>query len=138
MPIENKPQDKTMVHFVWSFKCKINPIGEMIKHKEKLCVHVVKKVKGIYYWNDYAPVVQDTTTRLMSIHHKINKWKCRHLDYVLAFSQERPNTDVCLRILAGFHAENENVDDVSDQYCLKLLKICYGTKDAASNWFAVL
>ena len=27
---------------------------------------------------------------------------------------------------------------MSDQHCLKLLKNCYGTKDAAANWFNVL
>ena len=43
-----------------------------------------------------------------------------------------------LRIPAGFHIENENDDNILDEYCLKLLKNCYSTKDAAANWFAVL
>ena len=46
--------------------------------------------------------------------------------------------NVHLIITADFHAEKEDGDDTSDQCCPKFLKNCYGTKDAAANWFAVL
>ena len=110
----------------------------MIKHKARLYIHGRKQIKRIDFWNTYAPVVQATTTRLMLILHQVNNWKCRHLDYVLAFTQAPTDTDVFLRIPAGFHVENEDGVDITDSYCLKLLKNCYGTKDAAANWFAVL
>ena len=45
---------------------------------------------------------------------------------------------VYLRIPTGYHIENQDGEDISDQYSLKLLKNCYGTKDAAANWFSVL
>ena len=120
MPIENKPKDKTVISFVWSFKHKRDPMGELIKHKVIICVHGGKQVKCIDHWNTYAPIVNATTTRLILILYQINKWKCRHLDYILFSCRER------------------NGYDVSDQCYLKLLKNYYGTKDAAANWFAVL
>ena len=48
MPIENEPKENTMIPFAWSFKRKRNPIGELIKHKARLCVHGGKQVKSIY------------------------------------------------------------------------------------------
>ena len=60
------------------------------------------------------------------------------MDYVLAFTQAPTDTDVFLKVPAGFHVDNDEGEDISDQYCLKLLKNCYGSKDAAANWFTVL
>ena len=60
------------------------------------------------------------------------------MDYVLAFTQAPTDTDVYLKIPTGFHVQNQDGEDISDQYCLKSLKNCYGTKDAAANSFSVL
>ena len=57
---------------------------------------------------------------------------------MLAFTQAPTDTDVHLRIPTGFHVQDNNGNDVSNECCLKLLKNCYGTKDAAANWFSVL
>ena len=86
MLLNKKPAHKSLIPFVWSFKRKRNPIGELIKHKARLCVHGGKQIKGVDYWNTYAPVVQQITTRIMLVLHQVNGWQCRHLDYVLAFT----------------------------------------------------
>ena len=39
VPLNKKPSHKSLIPFVWSFKYKRNPIGELIKHKARLCVH---------------------------------------------------------------------------------------------------
>ena len=113
-------------------------MGELIKHKARLCMHREKQVRGVNFLNTYAPVVQSTTRRLMLILHQVNNWKYRHLDYILAFTQALTDTDIYLRILAGFCVQDKNSNDISHQFCLKLLKNCYGTKDTAANWFTVL
>ena len=43
-----------------------------------------------------------------------------------------------LKVPARFHVDNDEGEDISDQYCFKLLNNCYGSKDAAANWFTVL
>ena len=86
IPISKKPDHKSLIPFVWSFKRKRNPMGELIKHKARLCVYGGKQVQGIDFWNTYAPVIQSTTVRIMLILHQINGWQCRHLDYILAFT----------------------------------------------------
>ena len=113
---------------MWSLKRKRNPIEELIRYKSRLCTHGEKQVRSVDFWNTYALVVQSTTTRLMLILHQVNNWKCYHLDYVLAFTQAPTDTDVYLRIPAGFHVEDKDSDNISDQFCLKLLKNYYGPK----------
>ena len=32
-------KDAKLIRLIWSFKCKRNPLGQLIKHKARLCVH---------------------------------------------------------------------------------------------------
>ena len=47
MLLQDKPQHKTLIPFVWSLKRKRNPMGELIKLKARLCVHGGKQIQGI-------------------------------------------------------------------------------------------
>ena len=138
IPIDSKSKEKSLIPFIWLLKRKRNPMGDLIKYKARLCIHSGRQVKGVNYWNTCAPVAQSTTTRIMLILYQMNGWHCRHLDYVLAFTQVPTDTDLYLKILTGFHIEDKENNDISDEYCLKLLKNCYSTKDATANWFNVL
>ena len=69
MLLNKKPAHKSLIPFVWSFKRKRNPIGELIKHKAHLCVDGGKQIKGMDYWNTYAPVAQQITTRIVLVLH---------------------------------------------------------------------
>ena len=60
-------------------------------------------------------------------------WKCRHLDYVLAFTQAPTDTDVRLKTPTSFHVEDSDGNDVSDEFYVKLLKNCYGSSDTAAH-----
>ncbi len=51
------PNDAKLIRLIWSFKRKHNPLGELLKHKARLCVHGGMQRKGIDYWHTYAPVV---------------------------------------------------------------------------------
>ena len=47
MPIGSKPKEKSLIPFMWSFKRKRNPMGNLIKHETRLCMHGGRQVKGI-------------------------------------------------------------------------------------------
>ena len=49
------PNDTKLIRLIWSFKRKHNPLGELLKHKARLCVHGGMQRKGIDYWHTYAP-----------------------------------------------------------------------------------
>ena len=49
LPLKDKPANKSLISFVWSFKCKRNPLRELIKHKARLYINGAKQIKGIDY-----------------------------------------------------------------------------------------
>ena len=134
VPKTEVPKDARLIRLIWSFKRKRNPLGELLKHKARLCVHGGMQRKGIDYWHTYAPVVNWSTVRMVLILTQLAGWCSRQIDYVLAFSQAPIDTDVYCYLPAGFHIKGGNESD----FVLKLEKNLYGTKQAAANWYEML
>ena len=63
----------------------------------------------------------------------MNGWQYCHLDYILAFTQASTDTNTFLKAPTGYHIQSKDREDISDQFCLKLLKNYYGARDAAAN-----
>ena len=135
IPIEDKPKDRKLIKFIWSFKRKRSLIGVLIKHKARLCVHGGMQEKGVDYFNTFAPVVNWNTVRFLLTLSIQNGWCARHVDYVLAFSQASCDTDIYLSLPSGFHVKDGNQDK---GYCIKLKKNLYGACQASANWFVML
>ena len=62
-------------------------------------------------------------------------WESKQIDYNIAISQSRIDSDVYLHLPAGFHVDGE---DQNETYFLKLKKILFGICQEASNWFDML
>ena len=105
---KNIPAKAKLIRLIWSFKRKRNPLGELLKHKARLCVLLLTELAG---------------------------WHSRQIDYVLAFSQTPIDTTVYCHLPAGFHVEN---GDRNEEYVIVLEKNLYGTKQATANWFEML
>ena len=128
------PKDAKLIRLIWSFKRKRNPLGQLIKHKARLCVHGGMQRKGIDYWHTYAPVVNWSTVKMVLLLTTLAGWHSRQIDYVLAFSQAPIDADVYCHLPAGFHIKDGN----DDEYVIQLVKNLYGTKQAAANWFEMM
>ena len=61
MPLAKKPTEKSLMPFAWTFKRKINPMGDLIKHEARSCAHNRRKIKGADYLSTCVPVAQSTT-----------------------------------------------------------------------------
>ena len=127
---KNIPPDAKLICLIWSFKRKRNPLGVLLKHKARLCVHGGMQTKGVDYWHMYAPVVNWSIVRLVLLLTELAGWHSRQIDYVLAFSQAPIDTTVYCHLPAGFHIENGDKDE---DYVIVLEKNLYGTKQAAAN-----
>ena len=57
------PTSVHIIRLIWSFKIKINPFGELIKHKAHVFVHGGM----IDCHNTFAPVVNWSTVRLINM-----------------------------------------------------------------------
>ena len=128
------PKEAKLIRLIWSFKRKRNPLGQLIKHKVRLCVHGGMQRKGIDYWHTYAPVVNWSTVKMVLLLTTLAGWDSRQIDYVLAFLQAPIDADVFCHLPAGFHIKDGN----DDEYVIQLVKNLYGTKQAAANWFEMM
>ena len=72
LPKSLLPTSAHIIQLIWSFKRKINPFEEIIKHKARLCVHGGTHQEEIYFNNTFAPVVNWSTFRLMNMMAKMD------------------------------------------------------------------
>jgi Reverse transcriptase (RNA-dependent DNA polymerase) len=92
-------------------------------------VHGGKQIKGLEYWETYAPVASWPSIRLIMYIAVLHKWPTMQLDFVLAFPQAPAETDIFIQIPQGFSLQGGNTD-----HCLKLINNLYGQKQAGRVW----
>ena len=74
LPKSSLPTSAHIIQLIRSFKRKINPFGELIKHKARLCVYGGIQIEKIYFHNKFAPVVNWYTVRLIIMMAEIDGW----------------------------------------------------------------
>ena len=60
---------------------------EVYKHKARLNIDSSQQVKGVNFWQTFAPVATWGTIRLILIMAVMGKWQTRQIDYVLGYTQ---------------------------------------------------
>jgi len=127
------PSTALIAPAVWSMKRKrrINT-REIYKWKARLAYDGSKQTKDVNYWATYSPVVQWPAVRFLLTHALINKWHFKQINYVLAYTQAGPETNLYMKIPKGFEVEG---NDPSDEYVLRIKKNYYGQKQAGRVWY---
>jgi hypothetical protein len=124
------PQGTSILPAVWSMKRKRRiTTNEIYKWKARLNLHGGKQVKGVHYWETFAPVVRWSSIRLFLTLAAINKWRTRQVDFVLAYPQADIETVMYMEIPKGFE-----FNESRDTHCLRLKKNLYGQKQAGRVW----
>ena len=72
IPLKDKPKERKLIRFIWSFRRKRSPIGLLIKHKARLCIHGGMQEKGIDYFNTFVPIVNWNTVHFLLIQSIMN------------------------------------------------------------------
>ena len=127
------PQGSTVLPAVWQMKRKRRiATREIYKWKARLNLDGSKQIKGVNYWDTYAPVTSWPTVRLLLTMAIIQGWHTKQLDFVLAFTQAPVEIDnLYMKIPRGFHVPNATSDT---DYLLKVEKNIYGQKQAGRVW----
>ena len=129
------PEDNKVLSSVWSMKRKRRiKTREVYKWKARLNVHGGQQVKGIHFWETFAPVVTWASIRLVLILALIMKWHTRQIDFVLAFPQAPAETDLYMEIPKGVHMKNIPKGKTEKDFLLKLKKNLYGGCAASRVW----
>jgi Reverse transcriptase (RNA-dependent DNA polymerase) len=115
---------------VWSMRRKRRILdGTIYKWKARLNVDGGKQIRGVDYWETYAPVATWTTIRVVLIMAIKEKWCIKQLDFVQAYPQAPVETELYIELPKGFVVEGDR-----DQYALKVLRNVYGQKQAGRVW----
>ena len=128
------PTSAHIIRLLWSFRRKRNPFRELIKHK----AHVFLHGGMISFHNTFEPVVDWSTVRLIIMMDEISGWESRQIDYVLAFSQARIDSDVYLHLPASwFDTLKTGVEDKGLVFTpdgSNEIK-CYANADFSGAWY---
>eukprot|EP00957_Ditylum_brightwellii_P014570 1097699-Ditylum_brightwellii.AAC.1 len=87
VPYIAKGVRRTITESTWAFKVKQFLDGLVKKHKTRLCVRGDQQVKGIDYFETYAPVVPWSTIRTVMTLVVNLGLKLQQVDYTNAFVQ---------------------------------------------------
>ena len=129
------PVGMKVLDAVWAMKRKRKIISQAIyKWKARINLHGGQQIKGIHFWETFAPVVQWATIRLVLILALIMKWHTRQIDFVLAFPQAPAETDLYMEIPKGVHVAGIPEGKQQRDYVLKLNKNLYGGCAASRVW----
>jgi Reverse transcriptase (RNA-dependent DNA polymerase)/GAG-pre-integrase domain len=129
VPRKSVPSNQPVLPAVWAMRRKRDIASqEVIKWKARLNVHGGKQIRGVNYWETYAPVATWASIRLIMTMAALNKWKTKQLDFVLAFPQAPVETDIYMEVPTGFKLISKQ-DKV-----LKLVNNLYGQKQAGRVW----
>jgi hypothetical protein len=104
---------------------------EVYKWKARLNIDGSKQVKGVNYWQTFAPVASWPTIRLILTMVIMKNWPTRQIDFVLAYTQaEVEHDEMFMKIPKGFDIQG----NTAEEYVLKLNKNLYGQKQAGRVW----
>jgi len=126
------PEGATLLSCVWQMKRKRKPsTGKISKYKARMNVDGSQMIKGQYYEETYAPVVQWATIRFFISLAILSNWHTRQLDFVLAYTQADIERDLYMKLPAGFTLPDRTITEQDRKdYVLKLEKNLYGQKQA--------
>jgi hypothetical protein len=127
-----------------AFKCKRYPDGSIRKLKSRFCCRGNKQIKGVDFFDTFAPVVNWMTVHLMLILSLILGLSTKQVDYTAAFVQapidqnpdwdrltplERERRGVFIEMPRGFKEPGK---------VLRFKRSLYGFKQSQHNFFAHL
>ena len=99
IPWSSLPSGIKTILLIWSFKRKCSPIGELLKHKARLCAHDGMQCWGASYWETYSPTISWIAIRVMfltvSIIHDLST---STIEFTLASPQCNLDVDVFMEL----------------------------------------
>jgi hypothetical protein len=122
------PDKKKKIDVKWVFKVKLNPDGQVSKHKARLVARGFLQKQGIDYNKVFAPGARIETVRLVTTIACKNEWSLYHLDVKSAFLNGPLEEMVFVSQPPSFEIAGK------ESMVYKLHKALYGLKQAPRAW----
>jgi hypothetical protein len=127
------PRGAQVVPGVWAMRRKRRiTTQEVYKWKARLNLDGSRQIKGVSYWDTYAPVASWSVIRLILTIAIINKWHSKQIDYVQAYPQADAETDnLYMEVPRGFELKGGLRPK---DYVMHVKKNIYGNKAGGRIW----
>lgn len=122
------PPERTAIGSKWVYKAKTDASGKICRYKARLVAQGFSQKYGIDYDQVFAPVVKQTTFRILMSMASVEKMCVKHLDAKTAFLNGKLRETIYMKQPPGY--ENENKPNM----VCHLRKSLYGLKQAARSW----
>ncbi|GAU26253.1 hypothetical protein TSUD_224440 [Trifolium subterraneum] len=122
------PHGKKAIGVKWVYKVKLNPKGEITRHKARLVVKGFLQKEGIDFNEVFAPVARMETIRLVTALAHHNNWSMHQMDVKCAFLNGPLDEEVYVVQPPGFTSKEDEFK------VYKLHKALYGLKQAPRAW----
>ena len=101
------PEGAKAKQATWSFKQKRFTDGRLNKHKARLCAHIGMQQWGKNYWENYSPVVNMLSVRLLLAIAHIYGLDLKSIDFFLDFPQADIKIDIWMEIPEGMDLQGD-------------------------------
>ena len=125
------PKDRRLIDCKWVFKKKKNQV-----YRARLCAIGYSQIPGVDHEYNFAPVVTETTFRIVLVMALLNQWKMEIVDVETAFLYGDLEEEIYMKLPEGLDLFLEKKFD-SDE-ALILVQAMYGLVQAARQFFKKL
>lgn len=122
------PSGRTAIGSKWVYKAKTDALGEICRYKARLVAQGFSQKYGIDYDQVFAPVVKQTTFRILLSLASVEGLCVKHLDAKTAFLNGKLKETIYMRQPPGYE------DESKPNLVCHLKKSLYGLKQAARSW----
>jgi hypothetical protein len=122
------PTGRTLIGNKWVFKKKKNGT-----YRARLVALGYSQVPGVDFTENYAPVVNDITMRVLLVLKMLHDWSGEIIDVETAFLYGELEEEIYMTIPKGL-SEYSNGEDLNNE-CVILKKSIYGLVQAARAWW---
>lgn len=120
------PKSRKLIGSKWVFKVKKNGV-----HRARLVALGYSQIPGVDYTENFAPVINDVTFRIILLLMLIKRFDAEIIDVETAFLYGTLEEEIYMKVPEGL----SEIITVPDGTCLKVLKSLYGLVQAARQWW---
>ena len=128
---KNIPKERRLIGSKWVMKVKKNGI-----YRARLVALGYSQIPGVDFSENFAPVINDVTLRIILVMWIVKKWHAEIIDVETAFLYGDLEEEIYLKIPDGLQEIKGNADKNED--CLLLNHALYGLVQAARSWWLKL
>lgn len=125
-----KPKHTPIVDCKWVYRVKRNEMGNISNLKSRLVARGFTQIYGLNYWETYAPVIRNSTLRLLLAVAVEENYFIEQIDVKNAYVNSVLKETVYMNQPKGF--------EIGDNLVCKLNKSIYGLKQSGNEWNKLL